>query len=104
MLIIKHDHTLPKNIDICLRKSEQGMMIRSRNDIFETFAILGKSKKVLLGIESEGQVTVVNFDKAVAATVEIRYKDLKVDVRRTVKNEEAIKMVNEAIEMVKKVI
>lgn len=104
MLIIKHDHMLPTGVDICLRVKEDGLMVRSRSEIFETLAILGKAKKVLLGMEEEGHTAILHYEPPVAPTMEIWYEDCKVLVRSTVENDEAIKMVNEAIEMVKKVI
>lgn len=103
MLIIKHDHTLPTGVDILLRRKEDGLMLRSKSDIFEILAYLGKTKMVLLGMKDEGNIVILWYDPPVQPTMEILYEDGKVLVRSTVEHDEALKMVDEAIKMVKKV-
>lgn len=104
MFIMKNDHTLPVGVDVCLRTNEDGLMVRARGEIFETLAILGKAKMALLGMCENGKVAMICYDSPVAPSVQISYRNYNVLVSSTVENDKAIEMVNEAIEMVKKVI
>lgn len=101
MLIVKNDHMLPEEVYITIRLNKRGLMIRSKEDIFETLAVLGKSKKALLGLDEnlKFQRTISNEQK-----IEIRYGSSTVDIRSTSDCEETRDIIDQAIELFKKVI
>ena len=101
MLVIFHDHQLPKETDVCVRQRETGVMVRSRLELFETLGILGKAKMVLMGYANTDTVLLVKHEKPVAPSVEINYQNQVVYLKTTVEVDETRALVEQAIEMIK---